>query len=60
MAFQSGTDTLICQHCGSRHKATWERLPVREEHSLRCLSCRQQLLAGKGVKEYFDLELTAD
>lgn len=60
MAFQSGIDTLTCPHCGARHKATWERLPVREEHSLRCLSCRQPLLAGKGIKDYFSLELAAD
>jgi hypothetical protein len=59
MAFQSGIDALICPHCGARHKAQWERLPVREEQSLRCLSCRQWLLTAKGVKDYFDVELMA-
>ena len=57
MAFESGVDELTCAHCGAGHKVRWERLPVREEQSLHCLSCRQPLLSGKGVKEYFDLSL---
>jgi hypothetical protein len=36
MAFEEGRDTLICEHCGAKHKARWYRLPVREEQSIRC------------------------
>jgi hypothetical protein len=57
MAFQNGVQTLICRHCEARHKANWERIPVREEHSLRCNACQKDLLTGKGNKEYFNLEL---
>ena len=59
MAFESGLETLICRHCEARHKVSWERIPVREEQSLSCKACHKPLLTGKGVKEYFDLELSA-
>ena len=58
MAFQQGTDTLTCPHCGARHKARWDRLPVREEYSIRCKSCRSVLTEGKSNKDYFAVELT--
>lgn len=57
MAFEDGVETLTCPHCAARHKANWDRLPVREEYSLACKACRQPLLEGKGVRDYFNVEL---
>lgn len=57
MAFEEGIETLICPHCGAHHKASWYRLPVREEQSVRCKACREPLTLGKGVKDYYDVEL---
>ena len=58
MAFEEGSDTLICNHCGARHKACWYRLPVREEQSVRCKVCRNALTKGKSIRDYFNVELT--
>jgi ribosomal protein S27E len=57
MAFQEGTETLICQHCGACHKAKWYRLPVREQYLIRCKACGETLTEGKGVIDYFDVKL---
>ena len=57
MAFQEGTETLTCPHCGTHHKASWHRLPVRDEQLVRCKACRKPMLHGKSVKDYFDVEL---
>jgi hypothetical protein len=57
MAFQEGVQTLICQHCGARHRASWYRLPVREEQLVRCKACQNPLLQGKGIRDYFAVEL---
>jgi NMD protein affecting ribosome stability and mRNA decay len=58
MAFEEGTETLVCAHCGASHKAKWYRLPVREEYSIHCQACRKTLKEGKGVRDYFDVKLT--
>lgn len=58
MAFQEGIETLICPHCAAHHKATWQRLPVRDEQLVRCKRCRKPVLQGKGIRDYFDVELT--
>jgi hypothetical protein len=57
MAFEEGRDTLICEHCGAKHKARWYRLPVREEQSIRCKACGDILRQGKSIRDYFNVEL---
>ena len=57
MAFQQGTDALICEHCGARHTGRWDRLPVREEQFVPCKACRNPLIKGKSVKYYHDVKL---
>jgi transposase-like protein len=57
MAFQVGTATLNCPHCGASHKARWHRLPVREAYSIKCRACEDTLAEGKGTTDYFDVQL---
>lgn len=57
MAFEEGTNRLICPNCGGNHLARWSRTPVREWQTIRCKSCLGILLNMKTVHDYFDVEL---
>jgi hypothetical protein len=57
MAFEEGTDRLVCPACGAAHVAKWSRIPVREWQTIRCESCQGILFYGRAVRDYFEVYL---
>ena len=60
MGFETGTDRLTCPDCGAKHKAKWERMPLREWQRHRCQKCDSVLVQGNSVKDYVSVILAAD
>jgi hypothetical protein len=57
MAFEEGTDRLICPDCGAEHVAKWSRMPVREMQTVGCKACGGILFKGRTVHDYFEVDL---
>lgn len=57
MAFQEGTETITCPHCGAKHEARWYRLPVRDRYSIKCQGCGGILAEGKGLRDYLSVRM---
>lgn len=60
MAFQEGKKELVCPACAARHSVHWYRLPISERQVVKCLSCDEVMLSGKGPIEYERLTLLKD
>lgn len=59
MAFESGTDRLVCTACGVAHEAKWERLPVRENQIVRCRACAATMVSGRLNRDYAAVRIVA-
>jgi hypothetical protein len=57
MAFEEGTERLVCSACGAEHAARWSRMPVREHTVIRCMGCNAILYGGNTVRDYFQVTL---
>ena len=57
MAFETGTETLICPDCNAEHKAKWYRLPVRDEATADCAVCGTNMVRGRRLRDYIGIEL---
>ena len=57
MAFETGTDELVCPICRASHVAKWSRMPVREHTTIRCQSCGGIAHQSKTVRDYYDVML---
>lgn len=57
MAFETGTDELVCPSCGAKHVAKWSRMPVREHMTIRCKACGAIAHQSKTVRDYYDVML---
>ena len=57
MAFETGTETLVCPTCSAKHTAKWSRMPVREHSNIRCQACGAITHQSKTVRDYFDVQL---
>lgn len=58
MAFETGTETLVCPTCNAQHLAHWSRMPVKELASIRCQACGAIVHQSNTVRDYFDVQLT--
>ena len=52
MAFEHGTDNLTCKACGAEHSVPWDRIPFREQATIRCKVCREIMLQANTVRDY--------
>jgi hypothetical protein len=57
MAFQEGTDEIVCRECGAVHTARWYRMPVKEVLTIRCKACGGVAFAANTLREYTDVTL---
>lgn len=57
MAFEEGSDAMTCPSCGSRHRAKWYRLPLREPFMVQCQRCPSVMRRGKSWKDYEEVTL---
>lgn len=57
MAFQEGTDEIVCRACGANHTARWYRMPVKEALTIRCKACGSVIITGNSIREYTDVTL---
>ena len=60
MAFETGTNRLICPDCGAVHKARWERIPLREWQQHECQKCPGYLIRGSSVRDYVQITLETE
>lgn len=57
MAFEEGTDRIVCRECKAVHVARWYRMPVRERLTIRCKSCGQIAYTANANRDYIDVAL---
>lgn len=57
MAFEIGTETLVCPTCSAKHIAKWSRMPVRDQITIRCQACGAIAHQSKTVRDYYDVQL---
>lgn len=59
MTWSRGEKTLVCEHCGTAHIASYVDVPVREKGEQACLNpaCGKQLIRWNGSRDYLDFRL---
>ena len=57
MAFETGTETLVCPTCSAKHVALWSRMPLKELATIHCQACGVIVHQSNTVRDYFEVLL---
>lgn len=52
MAFETGTDQIVCKACGAEHNVRWHRIPFRDAVTLRCKECGETMLQANTIRDF--------
>lgn len=60
MAFKEGTDEMVCNAYGQRHRARWYILPLRDRTTVKCQNCRTIMFDREANRDYYEVRAIND